>query len=75
MKNYRTMTTLILSGLLIVLGCLAVTGSARSDLVCSQLAGCTGSSGCEGPGSVQGCTIICQSGGFVRCGRIGGLQP
>lgn len=38
-----------------------------AGLTCQDLTGCCGAAGCSGPGTVNGCSIVCQGGGSVTC--------
>lgn len=42
-----------------------------SNLACPDLQDCCGSANCNGPGSVNGCTLTCTGGGTITCDKKG----
>jgi hypothetical protein len=38
-----------------------------SILACTDIEGCCGNEVCNGPGTVNGCSITCEGGGVITC--------
>ena len=56
----------------VLLAVAQVTRSTDAQLLCGDLAGCKGSSGCSGYGAKEGaCTLKCSDGTVVQCPGAG----
>jgi hypothetical protein len=57
----------VLCLLLAVQVMLAIGGTAKAGVWCTDLALCTGNAGCRGDASIDGCVLTCTDGSKVLC--------
>lgn len=66
-----TISLLILSLLVVVSFGLLTPRVVQANLACPDVEECCGSANCNGPGTVNGCTLTCLGGGTITCDRKG----